>query len=57
VQDSRIIARAIIRPTQALTPRVEGNQLSVTARVPANTHATVYLPGARLEQVREGLSA
>ena len=35
---------------------VDGNRLHVTARVPANTHATVFLPGARLEQVREGSS-
>jgi alpha-L-rhamnosidase len=31
-----------------------GGRLEVTARVPANTRATVYLPGARLELVREG---
>jgi hypothetical protein len=33
--------------------KIEGNRLRVTARVPANTRATVHLPGARLERVRE----
>src|SRR5439155_22110913 len=36
--------------------KLEGNRLQVTARVPANTHATVYLPGARLDEVQEGSS-
>jgi alpha-L-rhamnosidase len=34
--------------------KLEGDRLVVTARVPPNTRATVHLPGARLEQVREG---
>ena len=34
--------------------RLAGDRLEVTARVPPNTRATVHLPGARLEQVREG---
>ena len=37
--------------------RFDGNRLRVTVHVPANTHATVHLPGAQLEQVREGGSA
>lgn len=37
--------------------RVDRGRLRVTVRVPANTRATVYLPGARLEHVREGGSA
>lgn len=37
--------------------RIDRDRLRVTARVPANTRATVYLPGARLEHVREGGSA
>ena len=37
--------------------RLDGNRLRVTVHVPANTHATVHLPGAQLEQVREGSSA
>ena len=36
--------------------KVDGNRFRVTVRVPANTHATVYLPGAKLEEVREGSS-
>ena len=36
--------------------RLDGDRLTVTAVVPPNTEATVYLPGARLEQVREGSS-
>ena len=36
--------------------KLEGNRLQVTARVPANAHATVYLPGARLDEVRDGSS-
>ena len=35
-------------------PTLDGDRLHVTARVPANTHGTVYLPGAQLGQVREG---
>jgi alpha-L-rhamnosidase len=34
--------------------KLDGDRLHVTARVPANTHGTVYLPGAQLGQVREG---
>jgi alpha-L-rhamnosidase len=34
--------------------KLDGDRLTVTARVPANTRATVYLPGAVLAQVREG---
>jgi alpha-L-rhamnosidase len=37
--------------------KLEGDGLRVTVRVPANTRATVHLPGARLEQVREGNTA
>ena len=37
--------------------RLDGDRLTVTAIVPPNTRATVYLPGARLEQVREGNAA
>src|SRR5438552_95885 len=37
--------------------KLEGDTLRVTALVPPNTHGTVYLPGARLEQVREGRTA
>jgi alpha-L-rhamnosidase len=33
--------------------KIDGDRLRVTARVPANTRATVYLPAARLERVRE----
>lgn len=33
--------------------KIDGNSLRVTAHVPANTQATVHLPGGRLEQVRE----
>jgi len=36
--------------------KIDGNRIRVTVRVPANTHATVYLPGAKLEEVREGSS-
>ena len=36
--------------------KLDGDRLTVTATVPPNTRATVYLPGARLEQVREGSS-
>jgi alpha-L-rhamnosidase len=36
--------------------KIDGNRFRVTVRVPANTHATVYLPGAKLEEVREGSS-
>jgi len=34
--------------------RLDGDHMSVTAIIPANAHGTVYLPGARLEDVREG---
>lgn len=34
--------------------KIDGSLLRVSARVPANTRATVYLPGARLDHVREG---
>jgi len=34
--------------------RLEGDRLVVTAIVPPNTRGTVHLPGARVEQVREG---
>jgi alpha-L-rhamnosidase len=34
--------------------RLDGDRLLVTARIPPNTRATVHLPGARLELVREG---
>jgi alpha-L-rhamnosidase len=34
--------------------RLDGERLMVTARVPANSHATVILPSARLGAVREG---
>jgi alpha-L-rhamnosidase len=34
--------------------RLDGDRLIVTARVPANSHATVILPSARLNAVREG---
>lgn len=37
--------------------KLDGDVLRVTARIPANTRATVHLPGARLEQVREGNAA
>ena len=37
--------------------KLDGDRLRVTVRVPANTRATVHLPGAQLEQVREGSSA
>jgi alpha-L-rhamnosidase len=37
--------------------KLDGDRLTVTAIVPPNTRATVHLPGARLEQVREGASA
>ncbi|HEY3113239.1 MAG TPA: glycoside hydrolase family 78 protein [Gemmatimonadaceae bacterium] len=37
--------------------KIDGDRLRVTARVPANTRATVRLPDARLEQVRENGSA
>lgn len=33
--------------------KIDGNSLRVTAHIPANTRATVHLPGSRLEQVRE----
>jgi alpha-L-rhamnosidase len=33
--------------------KIDGDRLRVTAHVPANARATVYLPGGRLEQVRE----
>jgi alpha-L-rhamnosidase len=36
--------------------KLDGNRFRLTVRVPANSHATVYLPGATLEQVREGSS-
>jgi alpha-L-rhamnosidase len=36
--------------------KLDGDRLVVTAIVPPNTRATVHLPGARLEQVREGSS-
>ncbi|HEY8831782.1 MAG TPA: glycoside hydrolase family 78 protein, partial [Gemmatimonadaceae bacterium] len=32
--------------------KIDGDHLRVTAHVPANTRATVHLPGGRLEQVR-----
>jgi alpha-L-rhamnosidase len=34
--------------------KLDGDRLTVTAIVPPNTRATVHLPGARVEQVREG---
>ncbi len=37
--------------------RLDGDRLTVTAIVPPNTRATVHLPGAHLEQVREGNAA
>jgi alpha-L-rhamnosidase len=37
--------------------RLAGDRLTVTAIVPPNTRATVHLPGAHLEQVREGNAA
>jgi len=37
--------------------RIENGRLTVTVRVPPNAHATVVLPGARLESVREGTTA
>jgi alpha-L-rhamnosidase len=30
--------------------------MQITVRVPANSRATVYLPGAKLNEVREGKS-
>jgi alpha-L-rhamnosidase len=36
---------------------IEGGQLRLDVRVPANTHATVRLPGATLAQVTEGARA
>jgi alpha-L-rhamnosidase len=36
--------------------KIDGNRIRVTVRVPANAHATVYLPGAKLADVREGSS-
>ena len=33
--------------------KIDGNSFRITVRVPANSHATVYLPGAKLEEVRE----
>jgi len=37
--------------------KLDRDRLRVTVRVPANARATVHLPGAQLEQVREGSSA
>ncbi|HEX9309891.1 MAG TPA: glycoside hydrolase family 78 protein [Gemmatimonadaceae bacterium] len=37
--------------------KLDGNRLRITALIPANTSATVHLPGARVEQVRENGSA
>jgi len=37
--------------------RIENGRMTVTVRVPPNAHATVVLPGARLESVREGTTA
>jgi alpha-L-rhamnosidase len=34
--------------------KLDGDRLTVTAIAPPNTRATVHLPGARVEQVREG---
>jgi alpha-L-rhamnosidase len=36
--------------------KIEGDRLRLTVRVPPNTHATVNLPGAQLQDVREGSS-
>jgi alpha-L-rhamnosidase len=36
--------------------KLEGDRFAVTTIVPPNTYATVHLPGARLDQVREGTS-
>ena len=37
--------------------KLDGDRFVVTAVVPPNTRATVHLPGANLQQVREGSSA
>jgi alpha-L-rhamnosidase len=37
--------------------KIDGNRLGITVRVPANSYATVFLPGAQLQDVREGASA
>ena len=37
--------------------RIENGRMTVTVRVPPNAHATVVLPGARLESVREDTTA
>jgi alpha-L-rhamnosidase len=36
--------------------KIDGDRLRVTVRVPPNAHATVNLPGAQLQDVREGSS-
>jgi alpha-L-rhamnosidase len=36
--------------------KIDGNRLRTTVRVPANSYATVYLPNAQLQDVREGTS-
>ena len=36
--------------------KIDGDRLRMTVRVPANTRATVNLPGAQLQDVREGSS-
>jgi alpha-L-rhamnosidase len=36
--------------------RIDGDRIRITAHVPANVRATVYLPGAHLQDVREGSS-
>jgi len=36
--------------------RLEGDRFTVTATVPPNARATVYLPDAQIAQVREGTS-
>ncbi len=37
--------------------RMDGDQMRVTATIPPNAHGTVYLPSARLADVREGGAA
>jgi alpha-L-rhamnosidase len=36
--------------------KLNGDRMQITVRVPANSRATVYLPGAKLNDVREGKS-
>ena len=36
--------------------KIDGDRLRMTVRVPANTRATINLPGAQLQDVREGSS-